>query len=104
MSEAMASGLACVAFDYAAAAEHVRQGDNGLKAPYRNEGEFVAQCLRLSEDEALRQSIGAHARRTALDLSWERIFVQLEGILLDIVRSHEAYHEKVLFGTELGNF
>lgn len=101
--EAMASGLASVAFDYAAAAEHVRHGVNGLKAPYGDHGEFIAQSLRLSEDEALRRSIGERARLTALDLSWERIFVQLEGIFLDIVRSHEAYHEKALFGTELGN-
>ena len=101
--EAMASGLASVAFDYAAAAEHVRHGHNGLKAPYGDNGEFIAQALRLSQDETLRRSIGAHARLTALDLSWERIFVQLEGIFLDIVRSHEAYHEKALFGAELGN-
>lgn len=101
--EAMASGLACVAFDYAAAAEHVRHGVNGLKAPYGDSAEFIAQTLRLIEDEALRRSVGARARLTALDLSWERIFVQLEGIFLDIVRSHEAYHEKALFGAELGN-
>lgn len=101
--EAMASGLASVAFDYAAAAEHVRHGHNGLKAPYGDNGEFIAQALRLSQDETMRRSIGAHARLTALDLSWERIFVQLEGIFLDIVRSHEAYHEKALFGAELGN-
>lgn len=101
--EAMASGLASVTFDYAAAAEHVRHGVNGLKAAYGDNGEFIAQTLRLSQDEALRRSIGTHARLTAMDLSWERIFVQLEGIFLDIVRSHEAYHEKVLFGAELGN-
>lgn len=101
--EAMASGLACVAFDYAAAAEHVRHGVNGLKAPYGDSAEFIAQTLRLIEDEALRRSVGARARLTALDLSWERIFLQLEGIFLDIVRSHEAYHEKALFGAELGN-
>ncbi len=101
--EAMASGLASVAFDYAAAAEHVRQGINGLKAPYGDHGEFVAQAMRLINDAALRVSLGTHARLTAMDLSWERIFVQLEGILLDIVRRHEAYHERALFGAELGN-
>ena len=100
--EAMASGLACVGFDYAAAAEHVRHGVNGLKASYGDEGEFLLQSLRLAEDEGLRDGLGKAARATALDLSWQHIFNRLEDIFLDIVRRNEACHEKALFGVELG--
>lgn len=100
--EAMASGLASVGFDYAAAAEHVRHGINGLKAGYGNAGEFVAQSLRLSEDADLRASLGREARATSLDLSWQQIFARLEDIFLDIVRTNEAYHEREIFGVELG--
>lgn len=100
--EAMASALPSVGFDYAAAAEHVSHGSNGLKAAYGNDGEFLAQSLRLAADADLRASLGREARATALNLSWQHIYRRLEGIFLDIVRANEAYHEKALFGVELG--
>lgn len=100
--EAMASGLPSVSFDYAAAAEHVRHGVNGLKAAYGDAGEFLAHGLRLMEDAGLRVSLGQEARATALNLSWQQIFARLEEIFLDLVRANEAYHEKALFGVEPG--
>lgn len=100
--EAMASGLPSVSFDYAAAAEHVRHGVNGLKAAYGDAGEFLAHGLRLMEDAGLRASLGQEARATALNLSWQQIFARLEEIFLDLVRANEAYHEKALFGVEPG--
>ncbi len=100
--EAMASGLPSVSFDYAAAAEHVRHGVNGLKVPYGDAEEFIALATGLMQDENLRQCLAVQARNTALGLSWEHIFNQLEGIFLEIVRFDEAYHEKTLFGVELG--
>ncbi len=39
--EAMASGLAMVAYDYAAARAHLTHTENGLLVPYRNAGAFV---------------------------------------------------------------
>jgi glycosyltransferase involved in cell wall biosynthesis len=100
--EAMASGLACVGFDYAAAAEHVRHGENGLKAPYGDDGEFLRQCLCLIQDADLPARLGKEARATASNLSWQQVYTRLEDILLDIVRANEAYHDKALFGVEYG--
>lgn len=100
--EAMASGLPVLGFDYAAAAEHVRHGENGLKVPYDDAGAFIEQALRLAQDGALRAQLGSQARSTALGLSWEHIFTQLERIFLDIVQESEAYHEKTLFGVQPG--
>jgi glycosyltransferase involved in cell wall biosynthesis len=100
--EAMASGLPCVGFDYAAAAEHVSHGVNGLKAAYGDEGEFLAQSVRLMQDAGLRERLGKAARATALNLSWQHIFARLEDIFLDIVRANEAYHDRTLFGVEYG--
>jgi glycosyltransferase involved in cell wall biosynthesis len=100
--EAMASGLPCVGFDYAAAAEHIRHGSNGLKAVYGDAGEFLQQSLRLMEDASLRDSLGIAARATALSLSWHDIYARLEEIFLDIVRANEAYHDKALFGVRFG--
>lgn len=97
--EGMASGLACVGFDYAAAAEHLRHEENGLKAPFADAGAFIAQARRLAAEEGLARRLGKTARESALGVSWDRVFQQLEGILLDIVAEHEASHERTLFGT-----
>ena len=43
--EAMASGLAVVAYDCAAAEEVIRHGENGLKAPPEDEDAFVVQAV-----------------------------------------------------------
>ncbi|MCX7672380.1 MAG: glycosyltransferase family 1 protein [Thiobacillaceae bacterium] len=100
--EAMASGLACVAFDYAAAAEHVHHGVNGLKAPYGDAQAFIQAAVRLACETDLRRTLGEAARSTALGLSWERIYARLEGLFLDLVRSHEVYHEKALLRSGIG--
>ncbi len=100
--EAMASGLPSVSFDYAAAAEHVSHGLNGLKAAYGNASAFIAHALSLAQDAALRHRLGQAARATAMTLSWQEIFVRLEEILLNTVRTHEAYHDRALFGVEYG--
>lgn len=100
--EAMASGLALAAFDYAAAAEHVRHGVNGLKAEFGDEQAFIALARELQAGEALRRELASQARHTAMGLSWEYIFARLERIFLDIVQESEASHEKALFGTEFG--
>ena len=76
--EAMASGLPVVGFDYAAAAQHVTHGDNGLKAEMGAEGRFVELGLTLARDPELRRRLGQVARATTLDLSWDRIFQGLE--------------------------
>jgi glycosyltransferase involved in cell wall biosynthesis len=79
--EAMASGLAVVAFDHAAAAQLIRDGDNGLLAPLDDGPAFVRQAERLAADALARQRLGVHARASMSDLGWERIVVQLEGVL-----------------------
>jgi glycosyltransferase involved in cell wall biosynthesis len=62
--EAMASGLASVAFDYGAAREHLRHGEHGCAVPFGDEEEFVRAAVRLASDaslfrlgEAARQSV-----------------------------------------------
>ena len=50
--EAMASGLAVVAFDYAAAAEVIRHGANGLLAPYGDAESFARLAAGLAADPA----------------------------------------------------
>ena len=83
--EAMASGLAVVAYDYAAAAEHLRDGVSGLLADYDNLGEFTRCAAKLVTDPVQIRRFGARARATALGLDWERVVQQLEAVLLTVV-------------------
>ena len=48
--EAMASGLAIVAYNYAAAAEHIEHGASGLLADYDDARHFTDQALQLVGD------------------------------------------------------
>lgn len=84
--EAMASGLPVVAYDYAAAREHIRDGENGLTAPCGDADRFVALAAALADDPARRRALGERARATALPLSWERIHDAVEEALWDVIR------------------
>jgi glycosyltransferase involved in cell wall biosynthesis len=97
--EAMASGLPQVCFDYAAAAEHLRHGENGLKVAYGDETAFRNAAVRLARLSELGP-MGESARATALSHSWDSIFSRFEAVLVRIVLESEASHEKTLFGME----
>lgn len=73
VTEALASGLAVGAFDYAAAHEFIRDGENGLIAPVGDEDAFLTHALRLARDPALRARLAAAGRVTARRLSWDTV-------------------------------
>ena len=83
--EAMASGLPTVAYNYAAAREHIRHGDNGLLAERDDEAGLIAQVLRLAQSQAMRSKLGAAARRTAEGLGWGQICGDFEQALLAVL-------------------
>jgi glycosyltransferase involved in cell wall biosynthesis len=83
--EAMASGLATLGFDYAATAEHVRAGVNGFKVALGDDEGFIAQAVALSRGSLEVASVRAQARETTLNLSWDRIFLRLEGYYQAII-------------------
>ncbi|RPJ33576.1 MAG: glycosyltransferase [Verrucomicrobiaceae bacterium] len=81
--EAMASGLATVSYDYAAAALHVRSGENGFKADKGDSAGFINQALSalsLCEDDNLRKE----ARKTAESLGWDQVIARFEQSLMEI--------------------
>lgn len=79
--EAMASGLAVVAFDHAAAHELIRHGESGLLAPPGDGARLRALALEAAGDAALRERLGVQARRSAESISWESIVLQVESVL-----------------------
>lgn len=80
--EALASGLAVLAFDHAAAAQLIRDGDNGLLAPAGDEAAFVQRALRLAASPAWAAALGRRARQAIVGHGWERIVAQVESVLL----------------------
>jgi glycosyltransferase involved in cell wall biosynthesis len=83
----MASGLATVAYDYAAAQQHIRHDVNGLLVPFADTDAFVTQAVGLISDMARVQRIRLAARETVETLTWEHIMGQMEAVLYDTVRS-----------------
>ncbi len=80
--EAMASGLALLAYDYAAAAQLVRPGENGLLAPKGDGTSFVRQAVALAADPVRARGLGLRARQTATTQDWERLIEQVEQVMM----------------------
>jgi len=88
--EAMASGLAVVAYDYAAAQQYLRHGVSGLLAPQGDAAEFIAMAAQLARNRDLRSRFGREARRAAEAASWDRAFDELERVLRNIAGTVRA--------------
>ncbi len=71
--EAMASGLAVLAFDHAAAGQLLRHGDNGLLVSPGDSAGFCRMGQRLAGDPSQVRRLGRQARVTASQLDWGRI-------------------------------
>lgn len=81
VTEAMASGLAVVAFDDAAAREHIRHEDNGMKAPLPDDDAFIDAVLKLADQPTLLHRVRTQARRDTLDLHWNRLIDQFTRLI-----------------------
>jgi glycosyltransferase involved in cell wall biosynthesis len=79
--EALASGLGVVAYDQAAAAQHIRHGYNGVLAMPGDEHAFCdAACWLLEGQESLRR-VRLNARQHASRQGWAAVIEQFEGQL-----------------------
>ena len=84
-TEAMASGLAVVAFDYAAAQRVIRDGENGALVPYDDGAAFVATAARTAADLARCRVLGGRARASVMALDWDGIAAQVEGVMTSVI-------------------
>ncbi|GHC03303.1 glycosyltransferase family 4 protein [Cerasicoccus arenae] len=73
LTEAMASELVVLGYDYAAANHHVIDGENGFKVPFKDEAAFLSSVDRLLDDQANWPAIRQAARAKAESLSWASI-------------------------------
>jgi glycosyltransferase involved in cell wall biosynthesis len=92
LPEAMASGLAVVAYDYAAACQMVRQGDNGLLVPFGDTAAFSAAALRLAGQLGWVRAMGLRGRLAAQGHDWSAIVAQVEQAYLDAMAGPPRHH------------
>jgi glycosyltransferase involved in cell wall biosynthesis len=76
--EAMASGLAVLAYDHAAAGQLIRHGENGLLAPLDDTPGFCRLARQLAANPARVRQLGANARATAKRMAWGQIVEAVE--------------------------
>jgi glycosyltransferase involved in cell wall biosynthesis len=82
--EAMASGLAIVAYRYAAAREHLEHGRSALLAPFDDAAAFIAAAQRMVQDMGFARTLGQAARSAAQFLTWDRVVLDFEQVLADV--------------------
>ena len=82
--EAMASGLAVVAFDYAAARQHIRDGENGFSATFGDEEAFLEAAMAAVRGGRLPE-VREEARRSARKVRWKKVVKRFEKHLRDLI-------------------
>jgi glycosyltransferase involved in cell wall biosynthesis len=85
VTEALASGLTVVAYDYAAARAHVRDGENGFLAGFDDPAAYCAAAARAASLRSAWPQLRAAARATALNLSWDRVVDDFENTLQGLI-------------------
>ena len=83
--EAMASGLATVAYDYAAARQHIADGENGYTAPFDDDDAFVAAALRAASERVTLPALRENARAAARRVRWSKVIKRFEKNLVDLI-------------------
>ena len=83
--EAMASGLAVIAYDHAAAGQLIQHEHNGMLISIQNEQGLVDACTRVLQNVELRTRIRNQSRQTAVDHDWNSVVARTEGIFRSLV-------------------
>lgn len=90
--EAMASGLPLVAFDRAAAQEHVANGISGLVVPGSDSRGFIGSAYALGMDSELRERMGFNARLAAQRCTPEAVIAGFEAVLHSLLQELSLEH------------
>ncbi len=88
--EAMASGVATLAFRYGAAREHLLDGLHGAAIEGQDDEAFVAAACRIGCDDALRREMGLAAREAVRKLRPAQVASDFDDILQRIIRLRSA--------------
>lgn len=89
--EAMACGLICVSFDYAAGKHLIHDGKNGYLVPLGDDARFIKAAVDLVRvgGPEMRQ-MGSRAREVAATYDWTRVTRAFEQHLMDVLQVESA--------------
>jgi len=79
VTEALASGLIVLGYDYAAPGKYIEDGKNGFLAPFDDSEAFLKQARRIIENQDQWPDIRQAAEDTGRSLSWNQILDQYLG-------------------------
>lgn len=89
VTEALASGLVVVAYDYAAAQMHIEHEVNGLLADYGNDEEFLEKCAEATE-RAFDESLRSAAQSSVSDVTWLQVSQKLEDLASELIENQQS--------------
>ncbi|GAB2611051.1 glycosyltransferase family 4 protein [Novilysobacter erysipheiresistens] len=87
--EAMASGVATVAFDYGAAGEHLRDGLHGAAVAVDDDEGFIDAASRIAGDDARRAGMARAARDAVGRLQPEQVAADFDAVLRGLSRASD---------------
>ena len=90
--EALASGLAVVAYDYAAAHMHMSHGETGMVIPYGQPHAFVQAAVTLADSPALLARVRRQAPASVAHVAWPRVVERFEAILGTVSERRGDHH------------
>jgi glycosyltransferase involved in cell wall biosynthesis len=88
-AEALASGLAVVAYDCAAAAELIKDGANGRLVPPGDRAAFILAAVALATDRGELAQTRSLAAPSVSHLDWERIHDDFAETLQRVIALHQ---------------
>lgn len=86
--EAMASGLVVLAYNYAAARQHIRHGETGILAPYGDATAFVDSAATLVREPCSLLRIRRQAREHIVAFDWSSVVERFAELLTEACGSH----------------
>ena len=85
LTEAMASGLATVSFDYAATRKFVVNDKNGLCVNISDTEGFILAAEKLVKESEFKNLIASEANASVINQSWEKVITHFEDQLITLV-------------------
>ncbi len=82
ITEGLASGLVVLSYDYAAARQYLRDGENGFVAEFNHPDAFVRQARRVMEQRPCWEAVRLAARATTQTITWDAIIGRYEAELV----------------------
>jgi len=90
VTEAMASGLVPLAYNYAAPKKVIRSGENGVLVAFDDEHAFLEAARQLVRDQSKWPAMRTEARATVEPFTWDAVVDRFESLLTEVKDNGQA--------------